>query len=107
MFTSKIQSAAQSGDLPDVLELHAGGKDLRVGGGGLLGGLAADIPESARQRFLPNTRAAGLVTEQRWANQEEVKDAKVGTLFRVPFTAGTFGIAQRYFVNGLTGAVRD
>jgi hypothetical protein len=78
VFTSKIQSAAQTGDLPDVLELHAGGEDLRVGGAGLLGDLAADFPESARQRFLPNTRAAGLVTEQRRAEQEEVKDGTRG-----------------------------
>ncbi|MGW4466122.1 ABC transporter substrate-binding protein [Micromonospora sp. NPDC004704] len=92
VFTSKIQSAAQTGDLPDVFELHAGGEDLRIGGAGLLGDLAPDFPESALQRFLPNTRAAGLVTEKRRAEQEEVKDAKVGSLFSVPFTAGTFGI---------------
>ncbi|MFI6761786.1 extracellular solute-binding protein [Micromonospora sp. NPDC050417] len=92
VFTSKIQSAAQTGDLPDVLELHAGGEDLRVGGAGLLGDLAPDFPESAMARFLPSTRSAGLVTEKRRAEQEEVKNAKVGSLFSVPFTAGTFGI---------------
>ncbi|RKR92323.1 multiple sugar transport system substrate-binding protein [Micromonospora pisi] len=92
VFTSKIQSAAQTGDLADVLELHAGGEDLRVGGAGLLGDLAPDFPESAMARFLPSTRSAGLVTEKRRAEQEEVKNAKVGSLFSVPFTAGTFGI---------------
>jgi multiple sugar transport system substrate-binding protein len=92
VFTSKIQSAAQTGDLPDVLELHAGGEDLRVGGAGLLGDLAADFPAAAQQRFLPNTRSAGLVTEGNRSTLEELKNAKVGSLFSVPFTAGTFGI---------------
>jgi multiple sugar transport system substrate-binding protein len=92
VFTSKIQAAAQTKDLPDVLELHAGGEDMRVGGGGLLSDLAEDFKEPALARFLPSTREAGRVTDERKAKTEELKDAKVGSLYSVPFTAGTFGI---------------
>ncbi|BCB73848.1 hypothetical protein GCM10022251_13270 [Phytohabitans flavus] len=92
VFTSKIQSAAQTRDLPDVLELHAGGEDMRVGGGGLLTDLKGDFDEAKLQRFLPSTREAGRVTDERKAKIEELANATVGTLYSVPFTAGTFGI---------------
>ncbi len=96
VFTAKIQSAAQTKDLPDVLELHAGGEDMRVGGAGLLADLAPDFTgqpgASGLERFLATTRQAGLVTDERKAKTQELQQTKVGTLFSVPFTAGTFGI---------------
>ncbi|WP_424534927.1 extracellular solute-binding protein [Sphaerisporangium viridialbum] len=91
-FTAKIQSAAQTKDLPDVLEVHAGGEDFRIGGSGLLADLAGDFPAASLDRFLPSTREAGLVTAERQRQVVELKPAKVGSLFSVPFTAGTFGI---------------
>ncbi|WP_181871028.1 ABC transporter substrate-binding protein [Sphaerisporangium album] len=91
-FTAKIQSAAQTKNLPDVLEVHAGGEDFRIGGAGLLADLAGDFPASKLARFLPTTREAGLVTAERQRQITELKPAKVGNLFSVPFTAGTFGI---------------
>jgi multiple sugar transport system substrate-binding protein len=92
VFTAKIQSAAQTKDLPDVIELHAGGEDMRVGGAGLLADLNEQFPAATLQRFLASTREAGRVTDQRKSSITELKDAKVGTLYSVPFTAGTFGI---------------
>jgi multiple sugar transport system substrate-binding protein len=92
VFTSKIQSAAQTRDLPDVLELHAGGEDMRVGGGGLLADLKGDFDAAKLDRFLTQTREAGRVTEERKAKIEELKNAEVGSLYSIPFTAGTFGI---------------
>jgi multiple sugar transport system substrate-binding protein len=91
VFTAKIQSAAQTKDLPDVLELHSGGEDLRVGGGGLLADLEGDF-DGKLDRFLPSTRESGRVTQQRKDSIEELAGATVGSLYSVPFTAGTFGI---------------
>jgi multiple sugar transport system substrate-binding protein len=92
VFSSKVQAAAQTRDLPDVLELHSAGEDMRVGGGGLLSDLAGDFNDQALARFLPATRDSGRVTDQRKKQIEELKDAKVGSLYTVPFTAGAFGI---------------
>ncbi|MCG5220805.1 extracellular solute-binding protein [Streptosporangium sp. KLBMP 9127] len=95
VFVSKIQSAAQTGGLPDVLELHAGGEDLEIGASGLVQDLAADVGEEWKRRLLPTTRDAGLMTQQRIdlaANDSPFKSVKAGTLFSVPFTAGAFGI---------------
>jgi multiple sugar transport system substrate-binding protein len=91
VFTAKIQSAAQTKDLPDVLELHSGGEDMRVGGGGLLADLKGDF-DAKLDRFLPSTRESGRVTQQRKDTIEELSGATVGSLYSVPFTAGTFGI---------------
>src|ERR1700754_4557652 len=62
VFTAKIQSAAQTKDLPDVLELHSSGEDMRVGGGGLLADLKGDF-DGRLDRFLPSTRESGRVTQ--------------------------------------------
>jgi multiple sugar transport system substrate-binding protein len=95
VFVSKVQSAAQTGGLPDVLELHAGGEDLEIGASGLVQDLAADVGEAWKRRLLPTARDAGMMTQQRIdlaANDSPFKSVKAGTLFSVPFTAGAFGI---------------
>ncbi|MFC4584898.1 extracellular solute-binding protein [Sphaerisporangium corydalis] len=91
-FTAKVQSAAQTKDLPDVLEVHAGGEDFRIGGAGLLADLSPDFPAAKLDRFLPTTKDTGLVTDERIKQVTELKGAKAGSLYSVPFTAGTFGI---------------
>ncbi|MDH2424902.1 extracellular solute-binding protein [Sphaerisporangium sp. TRM90804] len=95
-FTAKVQSAAQTRSLPDVLEVHAGGEDFRIGGAGLLADLAGDFPAAALGRFLGDTPRAGLVTEERKRQVKELKDAEMGSLFSIPFTAGTFGIVYAH-----------
>ncbi|MEU4539728.1 extracellular solute-binding protein [Streptosporangium sp. NPDC023825] len=95
VFVSKVQSSAQTGDLPDVLEMHAGGEDLEMGSSGLLVDLTADVSDAWKQRLLPTTREAGLMTQKRIdlaANDSPFKQVKANTLFSVPFTAGAFGI---------------
>jgi multiple sugar transport system substrate-binding protein len=91
VFTAKVQSAAQTKDLPDVLELHSGGEDMRVGGGGLLADLKGPF-DGKLDRFLETTRESGRVTQERKDSIEELATATVGSLYSVPFTAGTFGI---------------
>ncbi|GAA1009985.1 hypothetical protein Aple_023230 [Acrocarpospora pleiomorpha] len=95
VFVAKVQSAAQTGDLPDVLEVHAGGEDRELGASGLLSDLSADVKADWLNRLLPTTREAGLMTQaviDRAAADSPFKQVKAGTLFSVPFTAGAFGI---------------
>ncbi|SNT60906.1 multiple sugar transport system substrate-binding protein [Streptosporangium subroseum] len=95
VFVSKVQGAAQTNGLPDVLELHAGGEDLEMGASGLLSDLSADVNDAWKQRLLPTTRETGVMTQQRIdivANDSPFKQVKPGTRFSVPFTAGAFGI---------------
>lgn len=95
VFKSKIQSAAQTGDLPDVLEAHAAGEDLELGASGLLADISADVNDAWRARFLPSTTNAGVLDQgriDRAASDSPFKQAKAGSMYAVPFTAGAFGI---------------
>jgi multiple sugar transport system substrate-binding protein len=95
VFVSKVQSAAQTKGLPDVLEVHSGGEDLELGASGLLQAVQADITPAWRQRLLPTTRDSGTMTQQRIdraAGDSPFKSTKAGQRFSVPFTAGAFGI---------------
>ncbi|GAA2212291.1 extracellular solute-binding protein [Nonomuraea monospora] len=95
VFVSKVQSAAQTGGLPDVLEVHASGEDYEMGASGLLQDMAPDVTDAWRQRLLPSTRESGVLTQQKIdsvAADSPIKNGKAGQRFSVPFTAGAFGI---------------
>ncbi|MDX3103461.1 ABC transporter substrate-binding protein [Nonomuraea angiospora] len=95
VFVSKVQSAAQTNGLPDVLEVHASGEDFEMGSSGLLQDLAADVTGDWKQRLLPSTRESGVLTQKKIdsvAADSPIKNGKAGQRFSVPFTAGAFGI---------------
>ena len=95
-FTSKVQSAAATRSLPDVMEVHAAGEDFTFGAAGLLTDLAPDIDSAWKSRFLKGTADSGLVTQQIYQQSLNSKSShhgiKQGELFSIPFTAGTFGV---------------
>lgn len=95
-FNSKVQSAAATHNLADVIELHASGEDYTFGGAGILENLASSVNSAWKARFLSGTADAGLITESVYKASLLPKSTdpgvKPGELFSVPFTAGTFGI---------------
>jgi multiple sugar transport system substrate-binding protein len=95
-YTSKVQSAAASHNVADVLEVHAGGEDRVLGGAGIIGDLAPDVNDQYKSRFLKGTADTGLITEQVYQDSLKPKatdpGVQKGQLFSIPFTAGTFGI---------------
>ncbi len=111
-FITKVQAAAQTGDLPDVMEVHTNGDDLTFGGSGLLEDLADDVDADWTSRFLPTVADSGTVTEayyqQSLADGAKTAGIKEGQRFSVPFTIGTFGIVyankERLEAAGITEA---
>jgi multiple sugar transport system substrate-binding protein len=95
-FTSKVQSAAATHTVADVLEVHAAGEDRVFGGAGILTDLASTVNAAWKARFLKGTADSGLITQAVYQASLLPKatdpGVKVGQLFSVPFTAGTFGI---------------
>ncbi len=95
-YTAKVQSAAATHNVADVLEVHAGGEDFTFGGAGILSDLASSVDASWRGRFLSGTADTGLVSDAVYQESLNPKSThrgvKKGQLFSIPFTAGTFGI---------------
>ncbi|KON74433.1 hypothetical protein M768_00480 [Cellulosimicrobium cellulans F16] len=111
-FITKVQAAAQTGDLPDVMEVHTHGDDFTFGGAGLLEDLSDDVDDDWSSRFLPAVAEDGTVTpayyEQSLAEGSKTAGIEEGQRFSVPFTIGTFGIVyankERLEAAGVTEA---
>jgi ABC-type glycerol-3-phosphate transport system substrate-binding protein len=95
-FTTKVQSSAKTGDLPDVLETHSDGDDRVFGAAGIVNDIKDDYKGAWLQGIQPAVRESGLVTDIRYKNAQNPasKDhgAKKGARYSVPLTVGTFGI---------------
>ena len=95
-FSSKVQSAAATHNLADVLEVHAAGEDWAFGGSGILTDLAPKYDAAWKGQFLPGVANASIVTDAIYQKsltpKAREKGVKKGQMFTVPFTAGTFGI---------------
>ncbi|MFF1450464.1 ABC transporter substrate-binding protein [Streptomyces sp. NPDC058274] len=95
-YTTKIQSAAKTGDLPDLLEVNSDGGDRVLGAAGILADISADFKGDWADRIQPAVQDSGFVTELRYKNSlnKESKEhgIKKGARYSVPLTVGTFGI---------------
>ncbi len=111
-YITKVQAAAKTGDLPDLMEVHTNGDDFTFGAAGLLTDLAGDVDAGWLAGYRPEVRADGSVTDQYYqqslADGAKTKGIKLGQRFSVPLTIGTFGIVyankQRLAAAGITTA---
>ncbi|MDR2974524.1 MAG: extracellular solute-binding protein [Propionibacteriaceae bacterium] len=95
-YVTKVQTSAQTGDLPDVMEVHSNGEDFTYGGSGLLTNLADKVDSSWSNSFLEAVRQDGVVNDayykQSLAEGSKTAGIQKGERWSVPFTIGTFGI---------------
>jgi ABC-type glycerol-3-phosphate transport system substrate-binding protein len=111
-YITKVQAAAKTGDLPDLMEVHTNGDDLTFGAAGLLTDLSKDVDSGWLDDYRPEVRADGSVTQQYYQQSlgadSKTKGIKLGQRFSVPLTIGTFGIVyadkQRLAAAGITEA---
>lgn len=111
-YITKVQAAAKTGNLPDLMEVHTNGDDLTFGAAGLLTDLAKDVDPGWLGGYRPEVRTDGSVTQQYYqqslAADAKTKGIKLGQRFSVPLTIGTFGIVyankQRLTAAGITTA---
>jgi multiple sugar transport system substrate-binding protein len=109
-FVTKVQAAAKTRNLPDLLEVHTTGDDFAFGGSGLLVDLAQDVDAAWTGKYLPQVRQDGLVTQLYYDQSidptSKTHGIKLNQRFSVPLTIGTFGIVyankQRLTEAGIT-----
>ncbi|MFI6349312.1 hypothetical protein [Streptomyces sp. NPDC050560] len=126
VFLTKVQAAARTNDLPDVLEVHSAGDDLSFGGAGLLqelSGLARPalitialltaIPAWNEYQLTrislndPHTYTLPIALQNMQSeNVVQYNSLMAAALIMVVPVVVLFLCTQRYFVNGLMGAVK-
>ena len=97
-YLTKVQAAAKTHDLPDVLEDHSDGEDLVLGATGIVKDIASDVDAGWSGQYQTSVRTSGTVTAEKYAESlpadSKSHGAKQGQRFSVPFTSGTFGIVM-------------
>ncbi|MFJ2636158.1 ABC transporter substrate-binding protein [Streptomyces sp. NPDC087422] len=97
-YSTKLQAAAKTHDLPDVLETHSDGEDLVLGATGIAKDIAGDVDAAWSGLYQKGVQVSGTVTDAKYTESKPA-DSKThgvskGQRFSVPFTSGTFGIVM-------------
>lgn len=97
-YTTKVQAAAKTHDLPDVLEVHADGEDFALGATGIARDIAKEVGGDWSGLYQKGVQASGTVTPAHYKESvpadSKSHGVKEGQRFSVPFTSGTFGIVM-------------
>lgn len=97
-FATKVQAAAKTNNLPDVLEIHSDGEELALGAAGIAKDISKDVNSSWSGLYQPAIQTSGTVTAEKYKESlptdSKSHGVQQGQRFSVPFTAGTFGIVM-------------
>ncbi|WP_078901626.1 ABC transporter substrate-binding protein [Actinacidiphila yeochonensis] len=97
-YTTKVQAAAKTHDLPDVLEVHSDGEDLVLGSAGISKDISSDVGSDWSGLYQSSVQQSGTVTAEKYKESLPTDSTshgvKQGQRFSVPFTSGTFGIVM-------------
>ncbi len=96
-YTTKIQSAAQSNSLPDILSVHSQGQDWTLAQAGIIQDLGGDFDSQWQGSFLPGVIEGMDLTQDRIDNSGDdpattLKSLEAGHFYSVPYLAGTPGV---------------
>lgn len=97
-YTTKVQAAAKTHDLPDVLEVHSDGEDLALGATGIARDISKEVGSDWSGLYQKGVQTSGTVTPAKY-KESLPADSKShgvteGQRFSVPLTSGTFGIVM-------------
>ncbi|MFC4035004.1 ABC transporter substrate-binding protein [Streptomyces polygonati] len=97
-YTTKVQAAAKTHDLPDVLEVHSDGEDWALGATGIAKDIASDVGADWSGLYQKGVQASGSITDAAYKESlpadSKSHGVRKGQRFSVPFTSGTFGIVM-------------
>jgi ABC-type glycerol-3-phosphate transport system substrate-binding protein len=97
-YRTRLQTASQSGELPDIISYWSGGHWDEVVASDIIVDITDKVDDEWASSFLPGTfENTSIFTQARYdscqANAECVsKEREVGEIYSVPFTVGSFGI---------------
>jgi len=97
-YRTRLQTASQSGELPDIISYWSGGHWDEMVASDIIVNITDKVDDEWASSFLPGTfENTSIFTQARYdscqANAECVsKERKVGEIYSVPFTVGSFGI---------------
>lgn len=97
-YTTKVQAAAKTHDLPDVLEVHSDGEDFALGATGVARDIAKEVGSDWSGLYQKGVQTSGTVTPAHYKESvpadSKSHGVKEGQRFSVPLTSGTFGIVM-------------
>lgn len=96
-YATKVQAAAKSKTLPDIVSVHSQGEDWKFAQAGIIQDLTSDFTESWQDDFLPGVVKSSQLTAEQIKNSGSdptttLKDLKADHFYSIPYLAGTPGV---------------
>jgi len=96
-YLTKVQAAAKSKTLPDIVSVHSQGEDWKLAQAGIIQDISDEFDSSWQKDFLPGVVESATITKDAITNSgtdpaTTYKDLKAGHSYAVPYLAGTPGV---------------
>lgn len=96
-YATKVQAAAKSKTLPDIVSTHSQGQDWLWAQAGIIQDITSDFDSTWRDSFLPGVVKASTITAEKIKNSGSdptttLKSLKAGHTYSIPYLAGTPGV---------------
>lgn len=96
-YATKVQAAAKSKTLPDIVSVHSQGEDWKFAQAGIIQDLTNDFTDSWQKDFLPGVVKSSQLTADQIKNSgsdptSTLKDLKADHFYSIPYLAGTPGV---------------
>jgi multiple sugar transport system substrate-binding protein len=96
-YTTKLQAAARSKTLPDILTLGAGSEDFQFAASGITIDLTDFVDDSWKNEFLPGMISSATLTQTAIDNstsdsQNTLEPLEADHIYGVPYLAGSSGV---------------
>jgi multiple sugar transport system substrate-binding protein len=96
-YITKVQAAAKSDSLPDVISVHSQSEEWRLAQAGIIQDITAEFDTEWQAEFLPGVIEGTKLTEEAITNSGSdpattLQDLEAGSLYAVPYLAGTPGV---------------
>jgi len=96
-YRTKIQAAAKSKTLPDIISIHSQGGDWKLAQAGIVQDITDDFTSSWQDQLLPGVITGATLTEETIKNSGSdptttLNNLKAGHFYGVPYMAGTPGV---------------
>ncbi|MCK2034937.1 extracellular solute-binding protein [Microbacterium sp. SSW1-49] len=96
-YLTKVQAAAKSKTLPDIISVHSQGEEWKLAQAGIIQDLTDDFDADWQSDFLPGVVEATQLTDEAIKNSgtdpaTTLQDLEPGNLYAVPYLAGTPGV---------------
>ena len=96
-YATKVRSANQTGDLPDIVSAHSGGEEWQFAQAGILTDITEGFDETSQSNIIPSVLKSATLSQETIDGSaadpaNSLEDLVAGNWYAAPYLAGTPGV---------------